>query len=123
MAPRSAHSGVGDGLRGVLVGASCRLTRALGRIFGSAVTAALAPDRLASSATSVVATTPEDDVIVPRPLEGTPVADANVSQIVAEMRAHYEAADKAMKSGDMVKWAEEQKKARDAFERLNKIIK
>src|SRR5678815_8901 len=37
------------------------LTRALGRIFGSSVTAALAPDRLSSSATSVVMTTPEED--------------------------------------------------------------
>ena len=29
------------------------------------------------------------------------------------MSAHYDAADKAMKSGDLVLWAEEQKKARE----------
>jgi uncharacterized membrane protein (UPF0182 family) len=98
------------------------LTRALGRIFGSSVTAALAPDRLSSSATSVVPT-PEEDKLTAKPTEGAPVADSTVATIVAEMSAHYEAADKAMKSGDLVLWAEEQKKARAAFDRLTKIIK
>jgi SAM-dependent methyltransferase len=32
MAPRSAHSDVGEGVRGVLVGASCRLARTLDRV-------------------------------------------------------------------------------------------
>ena len=99
------------------------LTRALGRIFGTSVTAALAPDRLSSSATSVVATEGSDDKLPPRNLEGTPVADATAAMILAEIRAHYEAADKAMTSGDLVRWAEEQKKIREAFERLGKIIK
>ena len=49
--------------------------------------------------------------------------DSTVATLVAEMSAHYEAADKAMKSGDLVLWAEEQKKARAAFDRLTKIIK
>ncbi len=98
------------------------LTRALGRIFGSSVTASLAPDRLSSSATSVVIT-PDEDKLSAKPIEGTPVADSTVATIVAEMSAHYEAADKAMKSGDLVLWAEEQKKARAAFDRLTKIIK
>ena len=81
------------------------------------------PDRLSSSATSVVATAPDDDKLPIRPLEGTPIADANVAQLIAEMGAHYEAADKAMKSNDLVTWAEESKKAREAFERLKKIVK
>ena len=39
------------------------------------------------------------------------------------MRQHYDAADKAMKSGDLVLWAEENKKVREIFERLEKIKK
>jgi uncharacterized membrane protein (UPF0182 family) len=99
------------------------MAETLGRIFGASVTAALAPDRLSSSATSVVMTTPEEDKLSTKPIEGTPVADSTVATLVAEIHAHYEAADKAMKSGDPVLWAEEQKKAREAFERLSKIIK
>jgi uncharacterized membrane protein (UPF0182 family) len=103
------------------------LTRALGKIFGSAVISSLAPDRLSSSATSVVVTAPEAEAAAAATPTGTvtpaPDRDATVSSLVAEMRQHYDAADKAMKSGDLVLWAEENKKLREIFERLEKIKK
>ena len=99
------------------------LTRALGRIFGPQVTAALAPDRLSSSATSVVMTPADEEKSTVKPLEGTPAIDATAATILAEISGHYEAADKALKSGDMVLWAQEQKKIREAFERLRQIVK
>jgi hypothetical protein len=37
------------------------------------------------------------------------------------MRTHLDAAQKALTSGDLVTWAEEQKKFVEAFERLEKI--
>jgi len=105
------------------------LTRALGVIFGPAVTAALAPDRLSSSATSVVMTTPDDKSSLKPlgPVEPGPndPVDLNptVASLITEMEGHFEAADKALKAGDLVTWAEEQKKLREVFERLKKIRK
>jgi len=102
------------------------LTRALGKIFGSSVISALAPDQLSSSATSVVITAPEGEAAgaVPTPAGTTPVAaDATIASLISEMQQHYEAADKAMKSGDLVLWAEENKKVREIFDRLVKLKK
>jgi uncharacterized membrane protein (UPF0182 family) len=98
------------------------LTRALGKIFGPSVLSALAPDRLASSATSVVMTSPESDSPSSTPTP-TPQSDETVASLIAEVKLHFEAADKAMTKGDLVTWAEEYKKARDAFDRLEKIKK
>ena len=102
------------------------LTRALGKIFGSSVISALAPDQLSSSATSVVVTAPEADAAaVITPAAGTTpvVGDATIASLISEMQQHYEAADKAMKSGDLVLWAEENKKVREIFDRLVKLKK
>jgi uncharacterized membrane protein (UPF0182 family) len=102
------------------------LTRALGKIFGSSVISALAPDQLASSATSVVMTPPDAEAAVAAttPAGVTPVVgDATIASLISEMQQHYEAADKAMKSGDLVLWAEENKKVREIFDRLVKLKK
>jgi uncharacterized membrane protein (UPF0182 family) len=101
------------------------LTRALGKIFGSSVISALAPDQLSSSATSVVITAPEGEAAVAAatPAGTTPVGDATIASLISEMQQHYEAADKAMKSGDLVLWAEENKKVREIFDRLVKLKK
>src|SRR6185503_18681828 len=88
------------------------LTRALSKIFGSSMLQALAPDRLASSATSVVMTSPEEAAAANASPTATPAAgEATMASLVAEMHLHYEAADKALKAGDVVQWAAEQKKA------------
>lgn len=97
------------------------LTRALARIFGTTITASLAPDRLPGSATSVVATPsdPSSPSILPTPAK----ADANVAALVAEMRGHWDAADKALKALDFATYGAEMKKARDVLERLERIKK
>ena len=97
------------------------LTRALAKIFGSAVTAALAPDRMSSSATSVVETPAVDD----KP-GASPTATATpdtMAALIAEMDAHFEAADKALKSGNLAGFDAEYKKGRAVFERLKRIKK
>jgi uncharacterized membrane protein (UPF0182 family) len=104
------------------------LTRALGKIFGSSVISSLAPDQLSSSATSVVMTAPDADAAAAAaeatPTASTPVApDATRESLIIEMQQHYEAADKALKAGDVVLWAEENKKVREIFDRLVKIKK
>jgi uncharacterized membrane protein (UPF0182 family) len=106
------------------------LTRALGKIFGSSVISSLAPDQLSSSATSVVITAPDTEAGAAAaaagvtPAAGSPAdADATAGSLIIEMRQHYDAADKAMKSGDLVLWAEENKKVREIFERLEKLKK
>jgi uncharacterized membrane protein (UPF0182 family) len=105
------------------------LTRALARIFGPTITAALAPDRLASTATSVIAT--PDEVasgMMPNTMPdasappGAPL-DANSAALITEIDQHWEAADKALRAGDLAAYGEEMKKARDAFERLKRIRK
>lgn len=97
------------------------LTRALGRIFGSAVTAALAPDRLAASATSVVATAGVDEIPDVTPGAVPPPADATAAALIGEIRQHFDAADKALRTSDLAAYAEEMKKARDAFDRLERL--
>ena len=88
------------------------LTRALSRIFGPVVAAALAPDRLASSATSVVATVSGGRGRTPGAAE-TPAGAVNptVASLVAQMRRHFDAADKALRNGDLAAYADEMKKA------------
>jgi uncharacterized membrane protein (UPF0182 family) len=97
------------------------LTLALGKIFGPSITQALAPDRLASTATSVVVTSPEAEA--ERPAENPAEGEATFASLVAQMDLHFAAADKAMKAGDAVTWAAELKKAREVFERLKTIKK
>ncbi len=100
------------------------LTRALARIFGSSITGALAPDRLSSSATSVVATPAAEDVAVPAGRAGGgpgAPADSTVASLVAEMRSHFDAADKALRTSDSAAYAEEMKKARDVLDRLERL--
>jgi uncharacterized membrane protein (UPF0182 family) len=94
------------------------LTRALARIFGPTITAGLAPDRLSSSATSVVETADEPGVSPTT----KPAADT-VASLLAEMRGHFNAAEKALRSGDLATYADEIKKANAVLERLERIVK
>lgn len=94
------------------------LNQALGRIFGPSVASALAPDRLASSATSVVETSPELPAA-----EGAPVVEPSLAALLVEMRQHFDLADKALRDGDLAVYGEEMKKARDVLEKMEKIRK
>jgi len=96
------------------------LTRALGRIFGSSVTASLAPDRLPGSATSVVTTPTTDPLATPTP---SVIADATVDSLLAEVKVHWDLAEKALRAGDLATYGAEMKKAREAFDRVGKIKK
>jgi uncharacterized membrane protein (UPF0182 family) len=100
------------------------LTRALGRIFGSSITSSLAPDRLSSNATSVV-TAPADEkagaTATATPASAT--LDATVASLVAEMRSHWDAADKALRAGDFAAYGDEMKKAREVLDRLERLKK
>jgi uncharacterized membrane protein (UPF0182 family) len=96
------------------------LTRALARIFGPTITAALAPDRLSSSATSVVQTEP-DEAKAPDPRAPAAALDATAASLIAEIGAHWDAAEKALRSGDLATYGAEMKKAREAFDRLERI--
>jgi hypothetical protein len=98
------------------------LTRALAKIFGSSITASLAQDRLSKDATSVIET-PPDDGTTPAGAGVTAVTNQTVTSLVAEMRTHWDAADKALRAGDFATYGAEMKKARDVLERLDKIKK
>jgi uncharacterized membrane protein (UPF0182 family) len=100
------------------------LTRALARIFGASITAALAPDRLPGSATSVIETPAEAaNAANPASTQTPEAAGATVTALVAEMRGHWDAADKALRAGDFATYGAEMKKARDVLERLERIKK
>ena len=98
------------------------LTRALGKIFGSGIMSALAPDRLSSSATSVIETPSDEKAPDGSPLRATPLAPG-AAAFVAEIRQHWDAANKALEKADFATYGEEMKKARDAFDRLERIKK
>ena len=96
------------------------LTRALGRIFGPGIVSALAPDRLASSATSVIATPTDETLAEPTSLPQAPTGTAT-SAMMAELSQHLEAMEKARKSGDLKTFFEEYQKAIDVNERLKRL--
>jgi hypothetical protein len=96
------------------------LSLALARIFGSSITASLAADRLSNTATSVVET-PPDETTPLATMTGT--GDATVSALLAELAAHWDAADKALTKADFATYGAEMKKAREVLDRLQKIKK
>jgi uncharacterized membrane protein (UPF0182 family) len=97
------------------------LTAALAEIFGPAITKALAPDRLGSSATSVVQTTP--DALAPLIDRPGTTTDSSMTGLVGQMRQHFDRADRALRDGDLVLYAEEMRKAKEVLERMEKIGK
>jgi len=96
------------------------LRGALAKIFGPTITASLAADRLSNNATSVIETPSDQTGVIPTAVEA---GDGSASALVSEMSAHWDAADKALRAGDIAGYGTEMKKAREAFDRLQKIIK
>lgn len=94
------------------------LTRALVQIFGPSVASALEPDRLESTATSIIESTSS----MPDAIEAAMPADSTLQQLAAEAAATFDRADKAQREGDWAKYGEEQKRLRELFDRM-KVIK
>ena len=110
------------------------LVTALGRIFGPAVTSALAPDRLASSATSVIETVPEPetlDVDAPDapampvgpavPVAGAPALTGTLRELAVQAQQHLEAAEAAQRAGDWATYGEELQKLEDVILRMQDV--
>jgi uncharacterized membrane protein (UPF0182 family) len=101
------------------------LVQALSQIFGRELTKALAPDRLASSATSVVFTEPEVPVEPDEPgMPGTTKpaagagAEASMAALAAQAETHFQRAEAAMKEGNLTLWAEEIAKGREIVRKM-----
>ena len=103
------------------------LVQALAEIFGRQLLKALAPDRLASSATSVVFTEPEE-FEPPAGMPGMPpnttkpvvplAAEGDLAAMAAEAEAHFQRAEAALKQGNLVLYAEETQKAREIIRKM-----
>jgi uncharacterized membrane protein (UPF0182 family) len=99
------------------------LTAALGRIFGPTITSALAPDRLAGSTMNpapVPGPTTPAPTATPAPTPG-PAAGETVATLVARMRAHFDAANRALGARDLAGYATEMKKAEGILRQLEAI--
>ena len=94
------------------------LTKCLAQIFGREVEKALAPDQLASTATSVIPTAglpidPEEVAI--------PGASDDLAALVVEMKTHFDNAEKAQRAGDWALYGEEMRKVRDVLDRMQRL--
>jgi uncharacterized protein len=98
---------------------------ALTKIFGRRVGEALPPDRLESSATSVVPLVPlgEDQPLTPRPGVTTPAGAQTLAELAAEANLHLDRANKALKDGDLATFGEEYKKLNEIIAAMAKIKK
>jgi uncharacterized membrane protein (UPF0182 family) len=94
------------------------LTQALAQIFGGKVAAALAPDQLASAATSVVATAP--DLGTPAP-EAPPAVVETLTTLAAQAKLHNDNAQKALRAGDWTTYGEELRKLTDIIEKMQQV--
>lgn len=104
------------------------LRQALADIFGASILRALEPDQLAASTTSVVAATePASGASTATPPDADTTtgstttaggADATMAALVAEAAKHNEAADAALKAGDVVRYAEEIRSLQDVVRRM-----
>jgi uncharacterized membrane protein (UPF0182 family) len=93
------------------------LTKSLAQIFGREVEKALAPDQLASTATSVIPTAglPID------PEQTAPSAAAgDLTALAVEAQTHLDNAEKAQRAGDWALYGEELRKVRDVLERMQR---
>ena len=57
---------------------------------------------------------------VDRPVATT---DTSMTGLVAQMRQHFDRADRALRDGDLALYAEEMRKAKDILEKMEKIGK
>jgi hypothetical protein len=91
------------------------LNQALAQIFGNGIIPALSPDRLQSSATSVVQASSEIPE-APNVDEGT----GTMADLAAQAKTHLERALQAQRDGDWATYGEEIKKVGDIIDKMNK---
>jgi uncharacterized membrane protein (UPF0182 family) len=98
------------------------LTRALAKIFGPTILQSLAPDRMgADPALTKMAIEGPDPLAPTGTPSGSPAATGTAGALIAEMRSHFEAADKALIARDFAAYGEAMKKARETLERLERL--
>jgi len=90
------------------------LTRALAEIFGRGLLSTLAPDQLAAETTSVIQTTDGDDGTGAPTAAAGPTSGA-VPLLLEQAQDHFEAADEALREGDLARYQEEVGLARAAI--------
>ena len=95
------------------------LRQALIDIFGQSVAAALPPDQLQSSATSVVQSV-EEPPVAPPPTT-TESAPATWTDLLAEAQRHRTLANQALSKGDLATFGQEYQKLQDVLDRMEKI--
>jgi hypothetical protein len=83
------------------------------------VASALEPDRLQSTATSVI----EPTSTMPDAVEAAMPADSTIAQLAAEASATFDRMDKAQREGNWARYGEEQKRLREIIDRMNAIKK
>jgi uncharacterized membrane protein (UPF0182 family) len=96
------------------------LTRCLAQIFGREIATALAPDQLASTATSVIPTAglPIDPAEV---VPDTTIGSSDLSALAEEAQTHFDNAEKAQRAGDWALYGEEMRKVRNVLERMQRM--
>jgi uncharacterized membrane protein (UPF0182 family) len=92
------------------------LNLALGQIFGERIVATLAPDRLHTSATSIVAPPPEET-----PEESAAPVDPTFEALAAEAQQHYDRAVRAQRDGDWATYGEEWRKLGEVLAKMKAI--
>jgi uncharacterized membrane protein (UPF0182 family) len=102
------------------------LVQALSEIFGRQLLKMLSPDRLDSSATSVVFTEPEEAEPPPDTAAGSPsttrtipaTTPGDLAALAGQAEMHFQRAEAAMKQGNLALWAEEIAKGREIVRKM-----
>jgi uncharacterized protein len=97
------------------------MNQALTQIFGPAIASGLSPDRLESSATSVIKTTPEPGAA--GVTDVPPTAEPTFVELLDEAIAHRDRAEKALRDGNLGVYAEEMKKVGEILDKMKTIKK
>jgi len=97
------------------------MNQALTQIFGPAIASGLSPDRLESSATSVIKTTP--DPAAAGVTDVPPTAEPTFAELLDEAIAHRDRAEKALRDGNLGLYAEEMKKVGEILDKMKTIKK
>jgi hypothetical protein len=93
------------------------LTRSLSQIFGRPVAAALAPDQLESTATSVI---PTASVPVPASAERVDGVPSDLATLAGEAKTYLDNAERAQRAGDWALYGDEMRKLQDVIERMQR---
>jgi uncharacterized membrane protein (UPF0182 family) len=94
------------------------LKQAMTQIFGPGISAALSPDRMSSSATSVVITEPAD---VEREKAGEP--ELTLAELAVEADMHLQRALEAQRAGDWARYGEEIKRVEELLAKMKTLKK